>query len=86
VAQRREHRLERQGKDDIALRTPKGQTSSMKYWKSPECKIRIKDPDTSWQLLLKIERTSEGINWKASRLESVKRAGEIFYGLRKVTD
>jgi hypothetical protein len=58
VARSREHGLQRQGKDDIAPRTPKGRTSRMKRWKDPECKLGIKNPDTRRQLLLKIERTS----------------------------
>jgi hypothetical protein len=39
VARQRNHRLQRQEKDDIAPRTLKEQMSRMKYWKGPECKI-----------------------------------------------
>jgi hypothetical protein len=48
----------------------------------PECKIRIKNPDTRWQLRLKIKRT----NRKAFELEFVKRATRMFSGLWKVRD
>jgi hypothetical protein len=40
--------------------------------KGPECKIRVKDPGTRWQLHLKMERTSERISRKAFGLEFVK--------------
>jgi hypothetical protein len=86
VARHWEHGLQRQGKDDIALRTPKGWTSRMKHWKDPKCKIGIKDPDTRRQLHLMIERTSEGIDRKAFRLEFVKRATGMFSRLQKVRD
>jgi hypothetical protein len=39
----------------------------MKHWKSPECKIGIKYPDTSWQRRLKIKRTSEGTQQEGFR-------------------
>jgi hypothetical protein len=81
VAQRGEHGLQRQGKDDIAPRTLKGQTSRMKCWRGPECKIGIKYQDPRWQLHLKIERTSEGMSRKAFGLEFVKRAIGMFSGL-----
>jgi hypothetical protein len=39
VAWRKEHGLQRQVKDDVAPRTPKGKTFRKKCWKGPECKI-----------------------------------------------
>jgi hypothetical protein len=51
VSRRREHGLQKKGKDDIAPRIPKGRTSRMKRWRGPECKIGIKDPDAREQLL-----------------------------------
>jgi hypothetical protein len=56
----------------------------MKCWKGPECKIRLKDPDTRRQLRLKVGRTSEGINRKAFGLEFVKKETGMFSRLRKV--
>jgi hypothetical protein len=84
VARQKEHGLLRQGKYDIAPSTPKGWTSRMKHWKGPECKIGIKAPDTRRQLCLKIERTSEGIDRNAFKLEFMKRATRMFNGLRKM--
>jgi hypothetical protein len=45
-----------------------------------------KDPGSRWQLHLKIERTSDGIERKAFELEIFKRAPGMFRGLQKVTD
>jgi hypothetical protein len=78
-----EHRLQRQGKDDMAPRTLKGRMSRMKRRKGPECKIGIKDPGTRWLLRLKIERTSERIDRKAFELEFMKRASGMSAGFRK---
>jgi hypothetical protein len=58
VTQREGHGDQGQGKNDIALNTTKGRIFRKKCWKSPECKIGIKNPGTRWQLHLKIERTS----------------------------
>jgi hypothetical protein len=52
VARRREHGLQRQGKDNMAPRTPKGRTSRMQN--------RNKGPSTRRQLRLKIERRLRG--------------------------
>jgi hypothetical protein len=71
VARRREHGLQIRGKDDSAPRTLKGRTSRIKHWKGPECKIKITDPYTRWQLRLKIERTTEEFDRKAFGLEFV---------------
>jgi hypothetical protein len=57
VAWRKDNRLQRKEKDDIAPRTPKGRTSRMKCWKGPVYKIGIKNPDARRQLCLEIERT-----------------------------
>jgi hypothetical protein len=83
VARRKEHGLQREGKDDIALRTPKGRTSMKKGLKGPECKIGIKNPDTRRQLLHKIERISEEFDRKTFGLEFVKRATGISRGCGK---
>jgi hypothetical protein len=53
----------------------------MKRWKGPEGKIGIKDLYTRRQLLLKIERTSEGMDRKAFGFEFVKRATGMFIGI-----
>jgi hypothetical protein len=74
VARRRAHGLQRQEKDDIAPRTPKGRTSRKKRWKGLECKIGIKNPGTRQQLRRKFERTSEEFDRNACRLEFMKRA------------
>jgi hypothetical protein len=86
VAQRKEHGLQRKGKDDVAPRTPKGCTCRMKFWKDTECKIGIEDPDTRRQLHLKTERTSEEIDKKVFEPESVKRATRMSSGFQKVKD
>jgi hypothetical protein len=70
VARRREHELQRKGKDDTAPRTPKECICRMKFWKNPECKIGIKDPDTKRQLRLKTRRhqrrsTGRLSNWSS---------------------
>jgi hypothetical protein len=57
VARSREHRLQRQEKDGIAPKTPKGRTSRVKRWNGPENKIGIMDPDKRRQVHLEIERT-----------------------------
>jgi hypothetical protein len=56
-----------------------------RLWKGPECKIGINDPGTRLQLHLKTERTSDGHDRKASRLQFVKRSTAISSWLRKVT-
>jgi hypothetical protein len=58
----------------------------MKRCKGPEYKIGIKDPYTRQQLCLKIERTSEGIDWMTFGLEFVKGATTMFNGLWKARD
>jgi hypothetical protein len=84
MAQHREHGLQRQGKDDMALRTQKGHTFRMKCRKGPECKIGIKDPGTRWQQHHKIVRMSERINRKAFGLEFVKRARGMSSGVWRI--
>jgi hypothetical protein len=81
VAQCKEHRLQRQGKDSIAPRTLKGRTSRKKHWKGPECKTRIKNPGTRQKLHLQIKRTSEEFNRKAFGLEFMKQATRMSSGL-----
>jgi hypothetical protein len=68
-------------------------------WKGPECNNgirdrglrqqlrgskRIKNPGIRQQLRLKIERTSDGFDKEAFRLEFVKRAAGMFSGLQKI--
>jgi hypothetical protein len=85
MAWRREQGLQRQGKDDMAMRTLKGRMSRMKCQKDPECKIGIKDPGTRRQLHLKIERMSERIDRKAFGLRFVKRAPGMPSGFQKMS-
>lgn len=54
--------------------------------KGPECKMGINDPGTRWQLHLTIERTSDGFNRTAFKLEFVKQAARISSRLWKVRD
>jgi hypothetical protein len=99
VARGREHRLQRQVKDDIAPRTRKGRTEENKGLKGPESKngVRyrdfrqqfqgktgIKDPRTRCQLRLKSERTTSEFDRKAFGLEFVKQANGMSNGLRKL--
>jgi hypothetical protein len=49
-----------------------GQTFRKKCWKGLEGKIEINNPGTRRQLRLKIKRTSEGLDRKASGLKLVK--------------
>jgi hypothetical protein len=86
MARRREHRLQSQGKDDMAPRIPWERTFRMNSWKSPECKIGIMDPGTRRQLRFKIEKTSDEIDRTAFGPQFVKTARGMFSGLRKVTD
>jgi hypothetical protein len=61
----------------------KGRTEK-RCWKDPECKTGIKDPGTRRQLRLKIERTSDGFDRKAFRLELVKRGAGMSSGLQQI--
>jgi hypothetical protein len=95
VARGREHGLQRQGNDDIALRTRKGQTEENKRLKGPECKngvryrglrqqlqgkIGIKDPDTRRQLRLRIQKMSDEI----FRRKIAKQVVGTSSGLQKI--
>jgi hypothetical protein len=84
VAQRKEYRFQRQGKDDTAPRTPRGTNIPEEKLEGPKGKIGIKNPDPRWQLRLKIERTSEEFDRKAFGLEFVKRATGKSSGLWKM--
>jgi hypothetical protein len=99
VARGREHRLQRQGKDDIAPRPRKGQTEENKRLKGPECKndvryrelrqqfqgkTKIQDLRTRRQLRLKSESNSSEFDRKAFGLEFVKRANGMSNGFRRI--
>jgi hypothetical protein len=64
-------RLKGHGKNNVTRGAPKGRTKEKRMWKSPECKIGIKDPGIRRQLRLKIERTSDWFDRKALGLEFV---------------
>jgi hypothetical protein len=51
-------------------------------WCGPECKTGIQDPGKRRQMRLKIERTSDGFDWKAFGLEFVKQAAGMPRRLR----
>jgi hypothetical protein len=57
-----------------------------RLWKGLECKIGIKDPGRRWQLCCKIERTADGFNKLAFRLEFMKRAAGMSSRLQKLRD
>jgi hypothetical protein len=95
------HRQERWDQEPGGTRNPETTKGWGRLWKGPERNnsirdqglrqqlqgtMRIKYPGTKRQLRLKIERTSDRIDWKAVGLELVKRAHGLFSGLRKVTD
>jgi hypothetical protein len=64
--------------------TRKGRTNEKRLWKGPECKTGIQHPGTRWQLRLKTERTSDGIDRKAFGMDFMKRAAGRSWGLRKM--
>jgi hypothetical protein len=65
-------------------KNPEGSDVQDEMLESPECKMGRRNPDTRWQLHLKIKRTSEGINKKAFGLELMKKATVMSSGLRKI--
>jgi hypothetical protein len=70
----------------VANETQKGRTEEERRWKSPECKMGIKDLGTRQQPRLKFERASGRFDGKAFGLEFVKRAAGMSSGLRKVRE
>jgi hypothetical protein len=50
----------------------------------PRSEIGIRDPDTRWQLRLRIKRTSDRIDGYTFRLEIIKRANEMSSRSQKV--
>jgi hypothetical protein len=57
VAQYRGHDRKRHEQDNVAPKTPKGQTSEMRRWKGPECNNDMRDRGLKQQL-----RGNERIN------------------------
>jgi hypothetical protein len=86
VTRRKGHGHQVQSKNDVAPKTTKRRQSWKKHLKDPECKIGIKDPGTRRQLLLEIERTSDGFDRNTFRPEFVKRASRMSSGLREERD
>jgi hypothetical protein len=72
VAQCKGNTGKNQTRDKVVQGNLKGWMFGKKHWTGLECKIGIKNPGPRQQLRLKIERTSEGFNRKAFRLEFVK--------------